>query len=60
VKLYVVTMYRNGDNNKRSYIMGVYDNPDIARRIAEAEEEYRDGKYAGEVLVTDLNFTLHK
>lgn len=53
-------MYRNGDNNKRSYIMGVYDNPDIARRIAEAEEEYRDGKYAGEVLVTDLNFTLHK
>ncbi len=59
MKLYVVTMYRNGNNNKHSYVLGVYDDINVATIEIDKEEEYRDGKYEGEILVTDLNLTLN-
>ena len=59
MKLYVATMYRFGNNNKHSYVLGVYDDINLATKEIDKEEERRAGKYEGEILVTYLNLTLH-
>lgn len=48
--VYVVTMYRYGNKEKHSYVLGVYSNKQKAEKEVEIEEEYRGGKYKGEVL----------
>lgn len=56
-KVYTVHAYRWGDREKHSYSVGVYTDEKKALEIAEAESEYRGGKYECEVLewIPDLN-----
>ena len=55
--VYVVTMYRWGDRDCHSYILGVFTKKAKAEKAALAEKEYRGGKYYPEVLemVPDSN-----
>lgn len=55
-KVYVVTMYRWGDRENHSYVLGVYTTKGEAVRAGEREREYRGGnKYYPECLEFDLN-----
>jgi hypothetical protein len=51
-KLYVVTMYRWGDREKHSYVLGVFSKKHRAIQEGDAETEWRGGKYYPEVLET--------
>ena len=49
--VYVVTMYRWGDRECHSYVLGVYSTKTKALKAGESEQEYRGGtKYYPEVL----------
>jgi len=49
--IYVVTMYRYGNRENHSYVLGAYFKKDKAIKEAEREKEYRGGtKYIPEVL----------
>ena len=48
--VYVVTMYRYGDREKHSYVLGVFSNENIAHECGEKEKEYRGGKYEFEII----------
>ena len=48
--VYVVTMYRFGNRESHSYVLGAYSSHDIAEQHAKVEKEWRAGKYSGEVL----------
>ena len=54
-KLYVVHMYRWGDEDAHSYIEGVYDNKATARKHGKAEQEWRDNKYEPKIWTHPLN-----
>lgn len=45
--LYVVTMYRWGDYENHSYVLGVFSSYDRAYEGRRADEIYRGGKYEG-------------
>ena len=48
--VYVVTMYRFGDRESHSYVLGAYSSRDIAEHHAKVEEViWRAGKYKGAV-----------
>ncbi len=50
-KLYVVTMYRYGDVNNDSYVLGVFSTKTKATKHMEGEQLNRGGeKYKGEIL----------
>lgn len=51
--IFVVHAERWGDNNNHSYICGWSPDESEARKIADAEAEYRGGKYAGVVYRVD-------
>lgn len=48
-KFYVLTMYRWGDREKHSYVLGVFTNSEKAEKEKEQAEEDRGGKYVGEI-----------
>jgi hypothetical protein len=48
--VYVVTMYRYGDREKHSYVLGVFSNENIAHECGEKEKDYRGGKYEFEII----------
>lgn len=48
--VYTVTMYRYGNREWHSYVLGAFSSNDIAREWAVKEEEYRDGKYKAEII----------
>jgi hypothetical protein len=50
MKAYVVTMYRCGDREKHSYVLGIYSTKTSAMQYANTEEEYRGNKYEAEIL----------
>ncbi len=52
--VYTVHAHRWGKRDNHSYIVGVYPKKAAAIKAAEAEEEYRGGKYACEVLEWSL------
>jgi len=55
-KVYVVTMYRWGDRENHSYVLGVYSTEKKAKIAGEAERVERGGnKYYPECLEFDLN-----
>jgi hypothetical protein len=58
MEIYVVTMYRKGDRERHSYVLGAYTDGD--RAVIEAEKEYmwRDGKYKPEVLRLETDISL--
>ena len=55
VKIYVVTAYRWGDKECHSYVVGAFDNLEIAIQHAKAEKEWRGNKYDCEVVSMNLN-----
>jgi len=55
MKIYVVTMYRYGSREKHSYVLGVFTNAVVATRNCAAEEDWRGGKYVGEILIVETN-----
>jgi hypothetical protein len=58
-KYYIVTMYRWGERDKHSYVLGVYNKKAKAQDEAQKEKEYRGGnKYYPEILECDINDTM--
>lgn len=55
MKLYVVQMYRWGDQDGHSYVEGVYDNREEADKHAKAEFDARGGKYEPRIWTHPLN-----
>ena len=55
MKLYVVHMYRYGDEDGHSYIEGVYSNRKAAVKHGKAEEVSRAGKYEHKIWVHTLD-----
>lgn len=53
--LYVVEALRGGSRERHSYVVGVYDTLDGAKNAAEAEANYRGGKYTCEVTAHPFN-----
>ncbi len=49
MKVYVITMYRWGNHEAHSYVLGVWSNIDTALLQGRIEESYRGGKYSPEV-----------
>ena len=45
MKVYIVTMYRNGDREKHSYVLGAFSTYENAKIMGETEEVYRGDKY---------------
>ena len=48
--VYVVTMYRYGDREKHSYVLGVFSNENTAHEWGDKEKDYRGGKYEAEII----------
>ena len=57
MELYVVIMYRYGNTERHSYLLGVYDDPVVALKQGESESVYRGRKYYPEVMRVGLNDT---
>lgn len=55
MKVYVVTMYRWGDRENHSYVLGVWDDKDVAIEKGKEEISYRGGKYEPEVISIEIN-----
>ena len=53
--IYVVTMYRWGDREKHSYVLGVFNDLSIAEDERITEEDNRGGKYGGQILRMRMN-----
>lgn len=54
-KLYVVTMYRWGDRNNHSYVLGAFTHKTRAEKRGEMERDMRGGKYMPECLEVEPN-----
>ena len=54
-KVYVVTMYRWGDREAHSYVLGVFGGKVRAFEEAWGAEECRGGKYEPEIVEMALN-----
>ena len=54
-RLFVVHMYRWGDEESHSYVEGVYDECKLAHKHGKAEQESRSGKYEYKIWVHPLN-----
>jgi len=55
MKYYVVTMYRWGDREKHSYVIGVFDDLQKATDAGIFEETYRGKKYQFNIKEFELN-----
>ena len=53
--VYTVHAYRWGDRDNHSYTVGVYSKKHAAMKAAEAEKDWRGGKYECEVLEWTLD-----
>jgi len=54
--LYIVTMYRYGDHERHSYVLGTFDDLELANTEANKEQEHRGGnKYYPEIIKVQLN-----
>ena len=49
ITVYVTTMYRYGDHEKHSYVLGVWSDRETAQRAGGTEELWRVDKYKAEV-----------
>jgi hypothetical protein len=48
--IYVVTMYRYGDREKHSYVLGAFSTPELAHRYGQVEFAWRGSKYHPEIV----------
>lgn len=53
--VFLVTAYRYGEFADYSYLVGVYSDAARACNAADAEDEYRGGKYSCRVVEQELN-----
>lgn len=55
--VYVVTMYRYGNHEKHSYVLGVWSTKKEAQRMGNVEELWRGDKYTAEITewIVDAN-----
>ncbi len=53
--VFAVHAYRFSDYEKHSYIVGVYDDKELAKEAAVREEEFRGGKYGCVVYPFKMN-----
>ena len=53
--VYVVTMYRYGNTEAHSYVLGVYSTKEDAEFTARIEEAWRGGKYEATVKIIILD-----
>ncbi len=49
MKVFVTTMYRGGDREKHSYVLGVWSSKELATQHGQNEAAWRGGKYDPEV-----------
>lgn len=54
-KVYIVIAYRWGNKESHNYIVGIYDNVELAMSSAKNEREWRINKYICEILEYDIN-----
>lgn len=54
MKFYIVTMYRWGERDNHSYVLGVFDDEQEAIRAGKEHGEHRGGKYDPEVIETEI------
>lgn len=52
---YVIEMLRNDDREQHSYVLGIYDNEQLARSDALEYISYRGGKYGAEIRGYTIN-----
>ena len=50
MEIFVVTMYRYGEREKHSYVLGAWSNLEIAKSNANVEIMWRGAKYFPEIL----------
>jgi len=55
VTVYVVEALRGGDRENHSYVVGVWEDFDAAKKVADDHAAYRGGKYVCQVLQTRIN-----
>ena len=55
MKVYVVTMYRWGNKEDHSYIIGVFSDWDKAFKYGVLEEQWRGGKYDFDIESKEIN-----
>lgn len=53
--LYIATMYRWGDEESHSYVLGVFETKELALAAGQSERDWRGGKYEVKVVVRILN-----
>lgn len=49
MSVFVTTMYRYGDREKHSYVLGVWSSSEVAMQAGQTEALWRAGKYEPEV-----------
>lgn len=49
MSVFVTTMYRYGDREKHSYVLGVWSSSEVAMQAGQTESLWRGGKYEPEV-----------
>ena len=58
MQVFVCTMYRFGDRERHSYVVGVYTSIDHAKLAGACEKSWRGGKYEYEVRDFELDSTI--
>ena len=53
--VFVVTMYRYGNREKHSYVLGAFSNALLAEAHAQAEILWRGGKYKPEIIMCPID-----
>ena len=59
MKVYVVTMYRWGDRESHSYVLGVWSNKELAGLHGGLECNWRGGKYEPKVTEWTIDANEH-
>ena len=55
MEVYIVLARRFGNSETHAYVVGAFDNIDLANKHADSEESYRGGKYSCEIVKCELN-----
>ena len=55
MEVYIVLARRFWTSETHAYVVGAFDNIDLANKCADGEEDYRGGKYSCEIVTCDLN-----
>ena len=56
--MYIVTMYRYGDREKHSYVLGAWSDKAEAEKWGDIEDWWRGGKYKPEIQLATPNVAI--